>query len=534
MRAGTAKLYCHLRCPSVVSVVYGARVPHFAYLALIVYALLGVGVCCDDFPEIVQRTSVPPVETWTATPVLIATHGLAYAWIGYQKFWLYDLLKIGWVALAYAMAYRFGTLWFTPARAALFSALFLLYPAHESTVFWYSNQYLMLTSSFFLFAYWLAARGRLAAAVAMGTLAAFVSYGSPPWGFGLALVFLVQRKFREAAALALPQLAYVAYYVVLTVLHGIGSKRLPGSLDVIALAKQFALQVAGGVDSVLGPSFALKLWWSVGSVTLVSAIVAAAIWLLAMRVRPDPVAVRLPRALWLGAAAVALGGFGMFALTGGYPQSPFGLGNRVTIYASFPVALAIAALPLPRAAYAAATALLVLATVGAADHWRAWRGVQDRTMDAIRAHPGLGRGNAIEGTLFVVGRDYSRLGRLAHVALFTETWMADAVFRLALGEHKDYAVVPLSARFRDTPGGLLDTKHGHVYRVGERASVYFVEEDALRVVARDELAAIAARARPPPRHWIQLVDAPWIGALVLRWMPQLAYLFAGNEGKIGP
>lgn len=508
--------------------------PHLAYIALIVYALQGVGVCCDDFPEIVQRTSVPPIETWIATPTLIATHGLGYGWIGYGSFWLYDALKIGWVVLAYAMVYRFGTLWLSPARAALFSALFLLFPAHESTVFWYSNQYLMLTSSFFLFAYWLADRGKRAGAVAMSLLGAFVSYGSPPWGFGIALVFLLQRRRREAALLAVPQLAYVAYYVVLTELQGIGSKRLPGSLEPVALAKQFLLQLAGALDSVLGASLALKLWWSVGSLTLLSGIAAAVIWLVMMRARPEPAAPRIPVAMWLGAGAVALGGLGMFALTGGYPQSPFGLGNRVTIYASFPVAFAIAALPLPRAAFAAVAALLTLATAGVSDHWRGWREVQDRTIAAIRANPDLGTGNKIGPMLFVVGRDYSRLGPFAHIALFTETWMADAVFRLALREQKTYAVVPLSARFRETPQGAFDSKHGITYPLGERVSVYFAEQNEFRVLGRRELAGVIANARPPPRHWIQLVDAPWLSGLILQWMPQLAYLFAGNEGKIQP
>jgi len=339
---------------------------------------------------------------------------------------------------------------------------------------------------------------------------------------------------REAAALALPQAVYVAYYVVLTEFQGIGSKRLPGSLDPLALARQFALQVAGGLDSVIGPSFVLKVWWSVGSLTLVSALAAAAIWLLVARVRPEPAAARVPAALWLGAAAIALGGLGMFALTGAYPQSPFGLGNRVTIYASFPVALAIAALPLPRTAFAALAGLLVFATAGVADHWREWRSVQDRTIASIRKHPELGKGNDIGPVLFVVGRDYSRLGSLAHIALFTETWMADAVFKLALGDAKTYAVVPLSVRFRATAEGLLDTKHGVLYRVGDSVPVYFVERNELLPVARADLPPILAAARPPPRHWVQLVDAPWLTALILRWMPQLAYLFAGNEGKIPP
>lgn len=240
---------------------------HLPFVVLIAYALQGAGLCCDDFAQIVFRGGRAPVEEWLATPALIATHGLAYRWLGYSSFWLYDVVKIGWIALAYGLVYRFGSLWFAPTRAALFAALFIFYPAHDSTNFWYSNQYLTLTSAFLLFGFYLGQRGRYAGAAAMSALGSFESYGSPPWAIGLSLVFLLQRKYKAAAALLVPQLIYVAYYLALTESYGLGSKRLPSAWNTEALVKQFALQILGGLDAVIGPSLALKVWWSIASLT---------------------------------------------------------------------------------------------------------------------------------------------------------------------------------------------------------------------------------------------------------------------------
>jgi hypothetical protein len=505
-------------------------IPHIAFLALIAWALQGQGVVCDDYPQIVLRTAVPPVEEWWATPLLIVSHGLGYALLGYDHFWAYDALKIGWVALAYGMAYRFATLWLDPARAALFAALFLLFPSHDSTVFWYSNQYLTLTSGFFLFAYYLAERGRLGAAAVLSLLGSFVSYGSPPWAFGLAAAFAMQRRWRAALALVVPNLVYVGYYLVLTAQLRKASTRLPDVFDPLAVARQFLLQLAGGLDAVLGPSLWAKVWWSIGSLTLASLLVAGILWAVLLLREKSAERQPVPRVIWVAAGAVALLGFAMFALTGFYPQAAFGVGNRVTIYASFPVALALAALARPRLAYAAVAGVLVLATLGVADHWREWRRVQVATLEAIRATPELGKKEIAGGTLFVVGRDYSRLGPIGHVAFLSDIWVTDAAFALALGERKRFKAVAISSRFAVTPAGLVDAKHGTTYKVGEAIDVYDAERGTLRSVPAGELARFVAAQRPPPRHWIQLVHAPWLAEFILRWMPRLRYLFPSEPG----
>jgi hypothetical protein len=499
---------------------------HIPFLVLFAYSLHGTGLCCDDFEAAMGRHRDPWFNYLLSNPANILTHGVPFLWIDYERQYLYDLLKFGWVALSYGMTYRFGALFFPPARAALFAALFIFYPAHDSTSFWFQAQYLMLTAAFYLLAFYLAARNRLAGAAAMATLASFVSYGSSPWAFGLSLVFLLERQFRRAAALLVPNLIYIAYYAVVTLWLGLGNPRLPAQLDAERLLKQLVIQIAAGTDAVLGPSLWFKLWYSVAGLTLVSAVVGAVIVLLLVRIPSNgeaPARVRWP--VWMGVAAVALAGCAMLALTPGYPQAAFGLSNRITIYASFPVAFLLAHLAKRAWSVSALAALLVFSSLGISDHWRAWRGVQDRTIEALRSDAELASGSLGTGTVFVVGHAYSQLGPIAHISFLGQKGVDDAVFELALGARKTFRTVPLTSRFVVEPGALVDPRDGQRYPVAGKVLVYDTQAQRLQRIELDDMPRFIAGLEIPKRHWIQVVEIVWVRELILRWMPQLGYLW---------
>ena len=495
---------------------------HVPYLVLFAYSLHGVGVCCDDFDLLV---SVPRDRSFgylLANPANILTHGLPFLWIGYERQALYDLLKFGWVAVAYAMTYRFGTLFLTAPGAALFGALFVLYPTHDSTSFWFSTQYLLLTAAFYLYAFYLASRDRLAAAAAMATLGSFVSYGSTPWALGLGLAFLLQRQLRRAAVLLVPNLVYIVYYAAVTLWLGLGNKRLPHEVQVEGLLKQVVLQVAGGADAVLGPSLWLKLWYSVESLTVLSAVVGGVIVLaLVPSARAGARPSVVPPSLWLGTGVVALAAFVMFALAvGAYPQLAFGMANRVTVHASFGAALLLT-YPARRAWSAGAlAALLTFSTLGLSDHWRAWRRVQDDTIAALRRDSALASGQLGTDTLFVTGNAYSRLGAMAHIDFLSQPGIADPVFRIALGERKTFRVVPLRSRFLAEPRALFDPRLNARYPIGASVPVYDAQAAELRRIDAADMPSLIADLETPTRHWIQLTQSESLRDLVLRWMPQ--------------
>jgi hypothetical protein len=493
---------------------------HAPFLVLFAYSLHGVGLCCDDFDLLVLVPRDRSFGYLLANPANIPTHGLAFLWIGYERQVLYDLLKFAWVAAAYAMAYRFGGLFFAPPQAALFAALFVFYPAHDSTSFWFTSQYLLLTAAFYLYAFYLASRDRLAAAAAMATLGSFVSYGSTPWALGLGLVFLLQRKLRRAAVLLVPNLVYVAYYAVVTLWLGLGNRRLPHEVQPEALLRHFVLQIGGGADAVLGPSLWLKLWYSVSSLTLLSAAVGTAIVMALIRTARAPAELPgVPRPLWLGAGAVALAAFAMFALAAGtYPQLAFGMVNRVTVHASFGAALLLASLARRAWPASALAALLTFSSLGLSDHWRAWHRVQEDTIEALRRDADLASGQLGSDTLFVTGNGYSRLGPIAHIDFLSQMHIADSVFLIALGERKTFSVVPLRSQFVAEPHALVDPRDNVRYPIATSVAVYDAQAAALRRIDAADMPSLIAGLEPEKRHWIYLMQSEWLRDAVRRWM----------------
>jgi hypothetical protein len=319
---------------------------------------------------------------------------------------------------------------------------------------------------------------------------------------------------------------YIGYYASVTLGFGLGNQRLPREVDFASLARQLVLQIAGGADAVFGPSLWLKIVYALGSLTLASALAGVVIMvLLARGASPAGERPQVPRALWVAVAAVALAGFGMFALTGAYPQSAFGMGNRVTIYASFAAAFVLAYAMRRTWSSGVLAALLVFASLGLSDHWREWRGVQDATIAAVRGDADLASGHLGTDRLFVVGQDYSRLGAIAHIAFLAHPWIADPVFRIALGSGKAFSTVPLSSRFTVEPGALVNPAEGRRYPVAGAVLVYDTRARLLQRIELQDMPRFIAALETPKRHWIQLVEIPWIRELILRWMPQLGYLW---------
>jgi len=168
--------------------------------------------------------------------------------------------------------------------------------------------------------------------------------------------------------------------------------------------------------------------------------------------------------------------------------------------------------------------LLVFAMLGLSDHWRAWRTVQDDTIEALRREASLDPGKLDTDTLFVTGNAYSRLGAMAHIDFLSQRNIADPVFRIALGERKTFMVVPLRSRFVVEANALVDPQDGARYPIAAHVPVYDTQARELGRVDVADMPRLIAGLETPNRHWVQLMPSAWLRDFILRWMPQFAYL----------
>jgi hypothetical protein len=75
------------------------------------------------------------------------------------------------------------------------------------------------------------------------------------------------------------------------------------------------------------------------------------------------------------------------------------------------------------------------------------------------------------------------------------------------------------------PDALVDSRDGQRYQIAGKVPVYDTEAHRLQRIELEDMPRFIANLEIPKRHWIQVVEIVWVRELILRWMPQLGYLW---------
>ena len=124
-------------------------------------------------------------------------------------------------------------------------------------------------------------------------------------------------------------------------------RRINSDLSILDFLKQMLIQPLSFLESAVGPSYWLKVFYAIESIGFISIIIIAMILISSfIRVKLFSKVRKLPKSLYIGLISVLLLSFGMFALTGLYSHSAFNLGNRTTVYGSLFIAFLLRPCPL--------------------------------------------------------------------------------------------------------------------------------------------------------------------------------------------
>jgi len=339
-------------------------------------------------------------------------------------------------------------------------------------------------------------------------------------------MFLLQKRWRAAALMLAPALVYGAYYYYTSAILKVGIARLPGEFNIWSFVKSYAAQLASFLDAGVGPSAWLKYALSLLSLSWMSIIAAIAatawLWRLSQQQHSLKATNPVPATLLLaGCTAIALGAFGVFALTSSYPQVAFNLGDRVMIFGNLFLVSLVLHLARP-AALTLLTAITVAAFLGISDHWRGWNGVISESAADIRAldvpiEPGE--------TLFVRGLQYSRLGPMTHIDHFTANYVLRDVFALARSGERKFPTASFNPRLRLESDRLVDVKYGDRTAIGASIMLYDAERNTLTRVPRSEIKNQLAALPRELRHWTQLMGPGIVRDTILVLMPRLGYAY---------
>jgi hypothetical protein len=499
-----------------------------AMFAFIVFLLWGTGFATDDYVFLLQGLTQRIADNWwpkiyISVPVMHYTNGLAYFVLG-DRPWAYDLLKALYAGIAVYWSYRFFAVFCPPRRALVLGFLFVFLPLHDAATYSFTSFYLVLSFSAYLFAYALGAEGRLGWSVLFALVGSFASYGSPPIALGLAVLALLHRRRAVIAAMLVPNAIYIAYYLTTSIVFNVGTQRLTGEMGIGPIVKQYLLQVVTFLDAAVGPSAWAKLYYSIASLNgLGLAIGLLAALALLVYLADEKRGVAHP-SLVAAALIILLGAFGIFALTGLYPQLAFSLGDRVMIYGSFFLICLFAAVRLPRAIEGGIVLVLVLAIAGIATHWKDWTREVDRVAANIRANQAI-RALPAGTLLYVSGHQYSRLGPYSHIDFFTANYVVQMFFKLQLGADTPLQFLSFNRRLVFEGGELRDRKYGDERPVNGGIWLYDSDRNAVERVAAADLPGRLQALPDETRHWTQWLPDGWLKEHLLDAVPRLRYAY---------
>ena len=446
-----------------------------------------------------------------------------YFLFGNEYQWAYDLIKIVAHSISIYFVYKFSSDYLPKDRAILVSLIFLLYPLHDTTAYWYMTTPYIFIPATILYAHYLIRNNKTTLGFFVSMLGAFSYYISPPYIFGLSLIFLFEKNFKKAIIFVTPGVLYVAYYFWIK-LHYVGvESRINSDLSILDFLKQMLIQPLSFLESAIGPSYWLKVFYAIESIGFISIIIITMILIFSfIRVKSFSKVRKLPKSLYIGLISVLLLSFGMFALTGLYSHSAFNLGNRTTVYGSLFIAFLLAAL-LPANKKSAIFLLIIfLAPVfGLSDHWKNWNENQKVVIENIKNNQDLKEIES-DSTLIITGNLYSKLGEYSHIEFFSMPWNVNAIFH---NNTKTKTIVAITPYTEIREGYLVDPKFSGKYSLNNKLYVYDSENDIVREISSVVLPELIEQQPKLIRHWMQLFKDTWIEEVVVWLSPRLVYLF---------
>jgi hypothetical protein len=354
-------------------------------------------------------------------------------------------------------------------------------------------------------------------------LGAFSYYISPPYIFGLSLIFLFEKNFKKAIIFVTPGVLYVAYYFWIK-LHYVGvERRIDPDLGVLDFFKQILIQPLSFLESAIGPSYWLKVFYAIESISLVSVIIVVLISIFAfIKIESFSKAPNMSKSLYIGLISVLILSFGMYALTGLYSHSAFNLGNRSTVYGSLFIAfLLVTFLPANKKSLVFLLIIFLAPVFGLSDHWKSWNVNQKIVIENIKNNQDL---KEIEhnSTLIITGNIYSKLGPFTYIEFFSMPWNVNAIFQDSV---RTKSIVALTPYVVINDNYLVDPKFGGKYFLKDKLYVYDSEKDLVKAISAKDVPELIKHQPIIVRHWVQLFKDTWVQNIVVWLSPRLVYLF---------
>lgn len=429
----------------------------------------------------------------------------AYAFLATQMIWVIDLIKWASCVLSIIFVYRFSLDYFPRDRALLAALLFVISPVHEVTMYWYMTAAYVLSPALIMLAHHFVRHEKYIKGFLVGCLGSFMGYVSPPYGIGLAVIFLLEKSYKKALIFIMPALLYIGYYFAISVINPSAEHRISHGITLGHFVKNYLLEIPAFIDSLIGPSIWFKVYYSIEAIEWLSIALAILVMIFMIK-NINTKRCKAPQSLLCGLVAVLLLSFGIFAIADILGHRAFNLGNRLSVYGSLLIAFLVASIPLSRSYLALLAIYFVLPTFGLSDHWKSWNADQVKLISSVQINQDLRKLSETD-TLLVADNMYSKLGPFSHIDFFNMPWNVDAIFKPVV---KCKNIIPLNTYVYLKDQRLIDDKSFVSVGVTNDMYLYRSKYDTLVKITPEQLPGILAQRPLELRHWVQLFKGSWL------------------------
>ena len=339
------------------------------------------------------------------------------------------------------------------------------------------------------------------------------------------MIFLIEKKFKQFFLFITPGIIYIFYYLGIRNIYPLAEKRINEDLQIQEFIKNIFTQILSFFETFFGPSFFLKIYYSILSLEVISFVIAGiVIFLISKNFKKLSLQESSLKSINAGLISILILSFIMFASTGLYNQTPFGLGNRTIIYGSFLVSFWIAVLlPQNKKLTIILCSIFILANFGLSDHWKNWGKEQQKIIQNITMDKKLL--SLKDNSLLVIKNNLaSKLGPFNHIEFFSMPWNVNSIF---INEHtRGIEVVALTSYLDIKNDVLKDKKFNHAYPLNNKQIyIYDTSTNNLELSNAENLKYQVGNKEAELRHWIQLLKGSKIETFIVWLSPRLSYIF---------
>lgn len=354
-------------------------------------------------------------------------------------------------------------------------------------------------------------------------IGAFLSYSTLPYIFGLSFIFLLKKNYFKFFIFNTAGFLYVLFYFYVFLYLQLADTKISENLTFVFFIKNFIMSFFSAIDALIGPSFFYKIYLSIlcNSFLSLGLCLISTLYFFKFFKNFKQINFYNIKILFICFFIIFVTSLLIYSLTGQYFQTPFNLGNRVTIYGSLLFSLFF--VQFFKNKYLLFIFLFVfnLSLMGMSNHWKNWSDSQSLIIYKINNNSQLTdlKENDI---ILVSGNLYSKMGTISHIEFLVQPWVVKSLFEK---QTKTIKIIPLTSYLEVKNNYIINLKYKTKTFIDGEIYLYDSNLGELKILNKNNISTIINSQPKEIRHIIQLLNFKILNNFILFLNSRLSYIF---------